>query len=139
MGEGIEQHTYIIKNLLLICSLLSLIVGTIAGLSQIRIKRLLALSSVSHVGFLLLALGVFSQKSIDSFIFYLVQYSITSLNIFLILLAFGYFLNKYSFASNSQSKNIDMNYLIELRGLLTKNPILSISLAICLFSMAGKG
>jgi NADH-ubiquinone oxidoreductase chain 2 len=81
-----------IKNLLLISSLLSLLVGTIAGLSQNKVKRLLAFSSISHVGFLLLALGIYTQKSVDSFLFYLVQYTITSLNIFLILLAFGYLL-----------------------------------------------
>ena len=62
--------------------------GTIVGLSQVKIRRLLAYSSISHVGFLLLALGINSEKSIESFIFYISQYSITSLNIFLILLAF---------------------------------------------------
>jgi len=149
----------LIKNLLLISSLLSLLVGTIAGLSQIKVKRLLAFSSISHVGFLLLALGIYTQKSVDSFIFYLVQYSITSLNIFLILLAFGYLispslratlpapsltgkaregLNPMDYQANSSANdNSDINYLIELKGQLYKNPVLSISLAICLFSMAG--
>jgi NADH-ubiquinone oxidoreductase chain 2 len=184
-----------IKNLLLISSLLSLLIGTIAGLSQIKVKRLLAFSSISHVGFLLLALGIFTQKSVDSFIFYLIQYSITSLNIFLILLAFGYLLinykyltlikretdliaqvipalfsNKQALASQGSDKPIyniklgkhsshrqvsgtqawypnikdlqtepaaDINYLVELKGQLIKNPVLSISFAICLFSMAG--
>lgn len=154
-----------IKNLLLISSLLSLLVGTIAGLSQIKIKRLLAFSSISHVGFLLLALGIYTQKSVDSLFFYLVQYSITSLNIFLILLAFGYVAaaahftnggsrNKAYFAKRKEvlapsrfapdatlatrdEDNSDVNYIIELKGQLYKNPILSISLAICLFSMAG--
>jgi len=150
---------------------------------------LLAFSSISHVGFLLLALGIYTQKSVDSFIFYLVQYSITSLNIFLILLAFGYllypsaygayalqqgpetspadprtgaapknlpsnyihnkpsptlrqslgFLKKQGDAAPSPmvGEEADINYLIELKGQLYKNPVLSISLAICLFSMAG--
>jgi uncharacterized membrane protein YbhN (UPF0104 family) len=88
MGAGVIGQAP--KNLLLISSLLSLLIGTIAGLSQIKIKRLLAFSSISHVGFLLLALGVYTQNSVESFIFYLVQYSITSLNIFLIILALGY-------------------------------------------------
>lgn len=235
-----------IKNLLLISSLLSLLVGTIGGLSQIKIKRLLAFSSISHVGFLLLALGIYTQNSIDSFIFYLVQYSITSLNIFLILLALGYGVSlfaplapQWSLLENEPENNeghlappasrieplgllapqrpsplvcllslsgaanagaphgggarvqhpegggyckasqlkwgvlgtssaspqgscngseqkgdprthfyygsctavkeapADLNYLMELKGQLYKNPILSISLAICLFSMAG--
>ena len=134
---NLYNSNFIIKNLLLLGSLLSLIVGTIAGLSQIKIKRLLALSSVSHVGFLLLALGIFSQKSLDSFIFYLIQYSITSLNIFLILLAFGYVINNITRSQDNWNVNLDLNYLVELKGLINSNRILSISLAICLFSMAG--
>jgi len=161
-AAGLNVGSVQIKNLLLISSLLSLLVGTIAGLSQIKVKRLLAFSSISHVGFLLLALGIYTQKSVDSFIFYLVQYSITSLNIFLILLAFGYLLYSQvspcftlgaadeEAISQAQEKEAsasirsavdqgtkDINYLIELKGQLHKNPLLSISLAICLFSMAG--
>ena len=68
------------KNLLLLSSLLSLIIGTVVGLAQSRIKRLLAYSTISHVGFLLLALAVNTEQSIESLIFYLVQYSITNLN-----------------------------------------------------------
>jgi NADH-ubiquinone oxidoreductase chain 2 len=151
--EGIKDETgYIIKNLLLISSLLSLIIGTVAGLSQIKIKRLLSFSSVSHVGFLLLALGIYTPKSMESFFFYLIQYSITSLNIFLVFLALGYIVNthklnlifKYKVSSQGEGyensikdKETDLNYLSELRGQFTNNTILSISLAICLFSMAG--
>jgi len=141
--EGEEAALYI-KNLLLISSLLSLLIGTIAGLSQIKFKRLLAFSSISHVGFLLLALGIYSQNSIDAFLFYLIQYSFTSLNIFLILLAFSYFIIISTLPisnENIQTRHLgsptDINYLIELKEQLFKNPILSISMAICLFSMAG--
>src|ERR1700760_4196020 len=135
----LDETSYIIKNLLLICSLLSLIIGTVVGLSQIKIKRLLAFSSVSHVGFLLLALGIYTQKSVDSFLFYLIQYSITSLNIFLIILALGYFMKKsiHVARQNENINELDLNYLAELKGQISNNSILIISLAICLFSMAG--
>ena len=135
----LDETSYIIKNLLLICSLLSLIIGTVVGLSQIKIKRLLAFSSVSHVGFLLLALGIYTQKSVDSFLFYLIQYSITSLNIFLIILALGYFMKKniHITRKNENINELDLNYLAELKGQISNNSILIISLAICLFSMAG--
>ncbi len=126
-----------VQNLLLITSLLSLIIGTVGGLSQIKIKRLLAFSSISHVGFLLLALGIYNQRSIDSFIFYLIQYSITSLNIFLIILALGYVVKNSSLNLNRPKENLDLNYLWELKGLFNQNIVLSFSLAICLFSMAG--
>jgi NADH-ubiquinone oxidoreductase chain 2 len=161
----IEINTIkILTNFILICSLFSLLIGTIVGTSQIYIKRLLAFSTISHIGFLLLALAVNTQQSIESFLFYLIQYSLTSLNIFLIVLALGYkhYLNtfslnkfKYTIDNNENINNInfnltqpetgqgdnqinyDLNYIIELKGLFNSNPLLSISLAISLFSFAG--
>ena len=71
------------KNLLLISSLLSLLIGTILGLAQSKLKRLLAYSTISHVGFILLALAINSEQSIEALIFYIIQYTITNLNTFL--------------------------------------------------------
>ena len=67
---------------LLISSLFSLIIGTVVGLTQFRIKRLFAYSTISHVGFILLALSISSVESTQAFIFYLIQYSISNLNAF---------------------------------------------------------
>lgn len=136
-----------IRFLLLISSLFSLIIGTVVGLAQIKIKRLLAYSTISHIGFILLALSINSVQSIDSFIFYIIQYTLTNLNTFLILIAIGYILNNnilinkdgatpgISYATQSTPK--DINFISELKGLFFTNPILSISLTICLLSMAG--
>jgi len=76
----------ILKNLLLISSLLSLLIGTIGGLYQTKIKRLFAYSSISHLGFILLALSINSEQSIESVIFYIIQYSITNLYILIIII-----------------------------------------------------
>ena len=120
----------ITKNLLLISSLLSLIIGSVVGLAQNRIKRLLAYSTISHIGFILLALAINSVQSIESFIFYIIQYIITNLNIFLIVIALGYIINK--------TNNIkDIRYISEFKGQFYHNPLISLSLSICLFSMAG--
>jgi hypothetical protein len=94
---------------------------------------------------------------LESFIFYLGQYSLTNLNIFLILITFGY-LSSFGFNSkvliNSSSSSpypqgyinqpsankigsSDLNFIAQLTGLFTNNPILTISFAISLFSMAG--
>ena len=124
-----------LKNLLLISSLLSLIIGTIVGLAQSRIKRLLAYSTISHIGFILLALAINTEQAIDSFLFYIIQYSITNLNTFLVIIALGYIIK-----NNSQSilgSFQDIKYITELKGLFFNNPLLSLSLTICLFSMAG--
>src|SRR3984885_1598077 len=124
-----------IKFLLLISSLFSLIIGTVVGLTQIKIKRLLAYSTISHIGFILLALAINSVQSIDSFIFYILQYTLTNLNTFLILIAIGYILNNNILINKGSEK--DINLISELKGLFFSNPILSISLTICLLSMAG--
>lgn len=78
------------KSILLLSSLLSLVVGSVLGLTQSRIKRLLAYSTISHVGFILLALSISSAESIQAYMFYILQYSITNLNAFMLLLTMGY-------------------------------------------------
>jgi len=141
----------VLKTLLLISSILSLIIGSLLGLAQIRIKRLLAYSTISHIGFLLLALAVNTEQSIDSFLFYLIQYTITNLNVFLIILALTYITSVATAVDASNQLNDlktatamvvkgnikDIRDISELKGLFFSNPLLSLSLGICLFSMAG--
>ena len=125
----------ITKNLLLISSLLSLIIGSVVGLAQNRIKRLLAYSTISHIGYILLALGIYTEQSIDSFIFYIIQYIITNLNIFLIIIATAYIVNQS--INNNKTYFKDIRYISEFKGQFYSNPLISISFSICLFSIAG--
>jgi len=118
-------------DLLLISSLLSLVIGTVGGLAQYRIKRLLTFSTISHVGFLLLALAINSEESVESFLFYLLQYSFTNVNVFFILITFGYLLH------TGLSTYSPIQLIHQLKGQFQVNPLLGLSLAICLFSMAG--
>lgn len=137
---------------LLISSFLSLIIGSVLGLTQSRIKRLYAYSTISHIGFILLALTINSIESIQSFIFYLMQYSISNLNAFVLLIAIGYSLYLYiekedNIRNNEQDliladKNADRNnspvqLINDIKGLFYINPVLSLSLAITLFSFVG--
>lgn len=115
----------IIQKLLLTTSVLSLVIGTVVGLAQYRIKRLLAYSTISHVGFMLLGLSVNSEDAITRFLFYLMQYSVTNLNAFFILLAFGYLIRH------------EVQSISQLSGQFLLNPVLRLSFALCLFSMAG--
>ena len=127
---------------LLISSLISLIIGTVVGLTQFRIKRLLAYSTISHVGFILLALSISSIESTQSFIFYLIQYSISNLNIFIILITIGFSLYSYinsNKTSNNllESNNSPIQLISQLKGYFYTNPLLSLSLAITIFSFVG--
>ena len=134
---GFEVTINVWKNLLLTTSLLSLVIGTVVGLVQYRLKRLLAFSTISHVGFLLLALSANSEESITSFLFYLMQYSITNLNVFFVVLAFGYIIHSNYAASLIENKSMDISFITQLKGQFHANPVLGLSLAICLFSIAG--
>jgi len=83
------------KNCILVSSLLSLIIGSVLGLTQFRIKRVYAYSTISHVGFILLALSVDNTESIQAYIFYIISYTISNLNAFVILVTIGYTMYLY--------------------------------------------
>jgi len=147
---------------LLVSSLLSLLIGAILGLTQFRIKRLYAYSTISHVGFILLGLTINSIESIQSFIFYLMQYSLTNLNAFMLLLTIGYSLYIYVEKKDAKGKkeSNDTNYnekkentlltsemedmnnspiqlINQMKGYFYINPVLALSLAITVFSFVG--
>jgi len=127
---------------LLLSSVLSLVIGTILGLTQFRIKRLYAYSTISHLGFILLALTINSVESTQAFIFYLTQYSISNLNAFIILVAIGYSLYAYNDKNINHNNLIDKNnspiqLISQLKGYFHINSILALSLSITLFSFAG--
>jgi NADH-ubiquinone oxidoreductase chain 2 len=127
---------------LLISSLLSLIIGSVVGLTQFRIKRLFAYSTISHLGFILLALSINSIESIQAFIFYLMQYSISNLNAFIILISIGFSLYYYVNDNDEYKELIDKNnspiqLISQLKGYFYINPVLALSLAITIFSFVG--
>jgi len=119
-----------------------LIIGSIVGLTQFRIKRLFAYSTISHVGFILLALTINSIESIQAFLFYLIQYSISNLNAFIILISIGYSLYYYINPSEEYKQLEDKNnspiqLISQLKGYFYINPFLALSLTITIFSFAG--
>lgn len=133
-------------NNLVLSSLLSLIIGSILGLTQFRIKRLYAYSTISHLGFLLLALSINSIESIQAFLFYLIQYSISNLNAFILLISIGYSFFYMVYKDDSFAKeetflkdvnNSPVQLISQLKGYFNINPMLSVSLAITLFSFIG--
>ncbi len=127
---------------LLVSSLFSLIIGTIVGLTQKRIKRLFAYSTISHVGFILLALSINSIESIQAFIFYLMQYSISNLNAFIILISIGFSLYYYvnendEFKQLADKNNSPVQLTSQMKGYFYINPVLALSLTVTIFSFVG--
>ena len=138
-------------SILLFSSFLSLIIGSVLGLTQYKIKRLYAYSTISHVGFILLALSVHSVESTQAFFFYIIQYSLSNLNAFLILILIGYTYVSYikktknyvSISSLYKGYKEKLNelspieYVDNLKGYFYLNPILAISLSVTLYSFIG--
>src|SRR5690606_21536320 len=118
-------------DILLISLCLSLIIGTVGGLVQIRIKRLLAYSAISHVGFVFLGLVINKIGSLQAFMFYLIQYSLMA-NIFFIILVIGYYLKESVKLLYKESENSPLQFINQLKGYYNINPIMSLSLAISL-------
>jgi len=138
-------------SILLFSSFLSLIIGSVLGLTQFKIKRLYAYSTISHVGFILLALSVHSVESTQAFFFYIIQYSLSNLNAFLILVLIGYSYINYTKKTKGYESVSSLykgykqkigelspiEYIDNLRGYFYLNPMLAISLSVTLYSFIG--
>ncbi|KAI7933195.1 hypothetical protein MJO29_016978 [Puccinia striiformis f. sp. tritici] len=61
--------------ILLVVAIASLVIGTVTGLVQTQLRRLLAFSTISHVGFIVLCLSLETESSNNALIFYIVQYT----------------------------------------------------------------
>ena len=105
-------------------SIASMLFGAIAAIGQKNLKRLIAYSSIGHMGYALAGLSVGSNEGIQSAISYISIYLVMNLAFFSCL----FMIRK----SENYFENIE-----DLSGLSKNHPILSISLMIVLFSLAG--
>jgi NADH-quinone oxidoreductase subunit N len=107
-------------------ALFSVTVGSFVALRQKKLKRLLAYSSISHVGYMLLAFSANSIEGTQSLFFYLIIYMITSLVLWSLVL------------SINTSKNTERSKtLVDLSFLATTNPLLGLTGLLAFFSLAG--
>ncbi len=112
------------QTIIVLISIASMIFGAVAAIGQKNLKRLIAYSSISHMGYALAGLATVSNQGIQS--------SITYISIYLVM-------NLAFFSCLFMLKRNDKYYenIEDLSGLSKKHPILSFSLLIVLFSLAG--
>ena len=122
----------ILSKILLIVALTSIIVGSFGAIFQKNLKRLFAFSSITHIGFVLLALSPLDKSIFNSCIFYMIIYSVISLGTF----SFLTIMRSPQEVENDETdaKTFDIS---SLAGLAKTNPIMAFSLAILMFSTAG--
>ena len=103
----------------------SVLIGALGALKQNNIKRLLAYSSIGHVGYMLMALTAFNQKfTIFAVLAYLMIYASMTLGAFAMIM-------------NIKSNGKDITELQDLAGLSKAKPMAALALAIFMFSLAG--
>ena len=101
-------------------ALLSITLGSFMGLLQSNIKRIIAYSSITNGGFLLLGVSTNSFLGYNSYFFYLIVYLISNLNLFAAILWKG------------QSLSV-----LDFKSLVYRNPIYAANFLLILFSLAG--
>jgi NADH-quinone oxidoreductase subunit N len=112
------------NDILWVIIVLTLMVGNLAALNQKGTKRMLAYSSISHSGFMLIAILAISKFSAGSLLFYALAYSFAS------IAAFGVLISIKNYLQLSDNLAI-------FNGLAKKNPLLALIMTIALLSMAG--
>ena len=112
------------QMILIFLSIASMLLGAVAAIGQTNIKRLIAYSSISHIGYALAGLATGSNEGIQSSVIYITIYIIMNLGLFSCLLMMK--------RNNGYYEDIN-----DLSGLSKNHPLISLSLLVILFSLAG--
>tara|TARA_A100000164_G_scaffold259933_1_gene231929 strand:- start:1452 stop:2486 length:1035 start_codon:yes stop_codon:yes gene_type:complete len=112
------------QSIIIFISIASMLLGSFAAIGQTNIKRLIAYSSIGHIGYALAGLAIGTNLGIQSSITYITIYLIMNLGFFSCLLMLK--------RNDTYYETID-----DLSGLSKNHPILSLCLLIQLFSLAG--
>ncbi len=130
--EGLSPLAVDWQQMLMVLSVASLAVGNLAAIAQTNLKRMLAFSTISHMGFVLIGMmsGMVhghpeaAGNAYGSSMFYVVSYVLTTLASFGVILL----LSRDGFESEE---------IADFAGLNQRNPLYAAIMALCLFSLAG--
>jgi NADH-quinone oxidoreductase subunit N len=114
------------KFIFFLCGFLSLLVGSLASILQIKVKRLLAYSSIANVGYLLMVLSCAQIEALTSSLLFFIIYLFTVSGIFAVILALRYWY-----------QNMKLKSIFELMGVLNFNFSVAIVFILNLFSLLG--
>ncbi|SUE43816.1 NADH-quinone oxidoreductase subunit N [Roseomonas gilardii subsp. rosea] len=119
-GELVAQW----GQVMVVVSILSMLLGSLAAIGQRNIKRLMAYSSIGHVGYALMGLAVGTGTGVRGLLFYLAIYLVMNIGVFAVLV---------SMRRNGRS----VEGIGDLAGLGKTDPAMALAMAIFMFSMAG--
>jgi NADH-quinone oxidoreductase subunit N len=123
-GLGAEQIAQEWQQMLIVMAVLSLAIGNVAAIAQTNLKRMLAYSTIGHMGFLLLGILSGSLNGYSSAMFYATVYVLMNLGAFGMILL----LSRDGF----EAENID-----DFKGLNQRSPWYAFMMLLLMFSMTG--
>jgi len=112
------------QGMLVILAVLSLAIGNVVAIAQTSLKRMLAYSTISHVGFLLLGILSGTQQGYAASMFYIITYALTAVGAFGMIIL----LSRAGFEADQLS---------DFKGLNQRNSWFAFMMLILMFSMAG--
>jgi len=124
LGQGLESQMVDWRDMLVILSVLSMALGNIAAIAQTNLKRMLAYSTIAHMGFMLLGILAGSPNGYGSAMFYVLVYVLMSLGAFGMILL----LSRAGFEADR---------LDDFKGLNPRSPWLAFMMLLLMFSLAG--
>ena len=122
--EGAEGLASLWEPMLAALAVLSLVLGNVAAIAQTSIRRMLAYSTISHVGFILLGLIAGSPAGVQAALFYTIVYVIMAAGAFGFLVMLG-------------SRGQEVTELDDLRGLWERSPWFTLMMVLLMISMIG--
>lgn len=112
------------QQIVVFISIASMVLGSFAAIGQRNFKRLMAYSSIGHVGFALVGLAANSEAGVRGVIIYMLIYLVMTLGTFAFILAM-----------RRNDENVEQ--IDDLAGLATTNPVMAVILTLMMFSLAG--
>ena len=112
------------QPMLIILALLSMAFGNIIAIAQTNLKRMLAYSGISHIGFLLLGILAGTEAGFEASMFYVITYALTAAGGFGMILLMS-------------RKGFEAEEISDYKGLAKKSPWFALMMMIIMFSMAG--
>ena len=124
LAQGLQPMVADWQNMLLLMAVLSITIGNISAIAQTNLKRMLAYSTISHIGFLFFGLLSGNLNGYASSMFYISAYVLMTLAGFGMILLLSH-------------KGFEAEQLDDLKGLNTRSPWAAFLMLITMFSMAG--
>ena len=112
------------QQLIVLVSIASMLLGTFAAIGQTNIKRLMAYSSIGHMGYALIGLAAGTPEGIRGVLIYLIVYVFMSAGAFACIIAM-------------QRRGRSLEQITDLNGLARTDPALALGMAVFMFAMAG--